>query len=828
MDFPSLPEPRPYDSRNTFMPLRYALRSLARDPGFAFIAILTLALGIGANTAIFSLINGVLLQAVPFPNPDRLVTIQETIPAMLARFGPLPVNGRHLLEWRKQCASFDQIAGLDSRRMTLTGTGEPEQIAAALVSANLFPMLGVQPALGRGFLEEEDRPGHNRVVVLSDSFWRRRFSADRSILGKTILLDGAPFVVAGVMPASFHFFANHQLSALATLEPRTDVFRPLAINIEDIGMMGEFNYMALGRLKPGVTPERALAELNAAQAGIAAQLNGAEKAELRAILTPLKQQITGQSRRGLLVLLAAVGSVLLIVCVNLANLMLARAMARQRDAAVRTALGASRADLIRQVLAESLTLSFAGGALGILAAYWGVTLLVAAAPVDLPRIGEIRVDTLVLGFGLVLTILTGLIFGILPALRLSNAEPADALRSGGRSATESVRGLRLRNLLAGTEVALSALLLIVAGLLLHSFVRVMQIDKGFEASSAIAADVMLPGNKYADEKTREGFYERLLPKVRSLPGIRAAGLVSVLPLEGEGWSDVITIEGEHGRIMDRPMAAYRFVSPGYFEAIGIPLLRGRFIEDRDRAAMPAVISETVARRVFPGQNPIGRRFRRGDENEKPFEIVGVAGNTQTASLQKDPGLMVYVPYWFRSRMKFSLVARTTMDPAALGPELRAAVREVDSSIPVAELRTLKDVVSHSVAPRRFQLTLVLLFAAAALALAGLGIYGVVSYMVTQRRNEIGIRMALGATSTDVHNLVLWQGLKPVLGGLCVGLAAALAAGSLFSTLLFQVSGHDPATFAAVAILLVSIAAAACWIPIRRAVRADPASVLRYE
>ncbi len=810
------------------MPLRYAIRNLTRDRAFSAIAILTLALGIGANTAIFSLINGVLLKPIPYTNPDRLVTIEELIPKLSAQFGSLHVNGLTLVEWRYKTRTIDQIAAIDSRRLTLTGSGEPEQIATALVSANLFPLLGVQPIQGRGFLGSEDQPGHQHVVIITDSLWRRRFSSAPAITGKTINLGGLPHTVVGVLPPQFRFFANHQLSAVASLEPTTEIFRPIAINPEDIGLMGEFNYMAIAKLKPGVSREQAQAELNVVQAGIEAQLKGNEKAELHAVLTPLQQQITGQSRSGLLVLLTAVAAVLLIVCVNLANLMLARALARQRDAAIRMALGASRGALIREILTESLLLSGTGGALGITAAWWGVRLLVTAAPVNVPRLEEVTLDGTVLAFSLLITILTGLLSGILPALRLARSEPAGALRSGGRSVTENAHGLQMRSVLVSAEVALSTVLLIAAGLLLHSFVRLMKIDKGFETESVIAADVMLPGTRYGTDEARMKFYDRLLAKTRSLPGVRHAGLVSVLPLEGEGWSDIITTEGDRRPLMERPIANYRFVSPGYFLAMGISLLKGRLIEDTDRNTMPAVISQITAARLFPGQNPIGKQFRRAMEKEKPFEIVGVVGDIHVASLHKAPGMLVYVPYWFRSRTNFSLVARTSMDPIGAAPALRAAVREIDPEVPVAGIRTMKQVVSDSVSQRRFQMALVLLFAVTALILASLGVYGVVSYMVTQRRNEMGIRIALGATAANIHRLILSQGLTPVLGGLALGIAGALALGRLLTSLLFEVGAQDPITFACVIVLLLAVAAMACLIPSVRAVRCDPADVLRYE
>ena len=666
-------------------------------------------------------------------------------------------------------------------------------------------------------------------MIVTDSLWKRRYSAAPALLGKTMLLDGIPHVVVGILPPTFRFFSNRDLSARAVLEAHTDVFRPIAIDGPNIGLMGEFNFAAIGRMKPGIALPQARAELNTIEAEITAQLKRSERAELQAVLTPLKEQITGQSRRGLLVLLAAVGAVLLIVCVNLANLMLARAMAQQRNAAIRAALGASRGDLLRQVLAEALLLAAGGGALGIAASYWGVSLLVKTAPVDLPGLASVQVNSGVLGFGLLLTLITGLLFGVLPALRLARAEPADALRSGGRAATESAHGLQLRRLLVASEVALSALLLIAAGLLLHSFVRLLQVDKGFDATSVIAADLTLPASQYQAEADRVKFLDRLLLRLRAVPGVKSFGLVSVLPLEGEGWSDVVSVVGRApAPYMDRPLANYRFASPGYFNAIGIPLLRGRFLEDRDRQVMPAVISSTLAQRVFPGENPVGKRFRRGDDDEAPFEIVGVAGDVSIASLQKPAGLVVYVPYWFRSRMKFSVVARTTVDPVLIAPALRSAVRELDANIPLGDVRTLQQVVTHAISPRRFQMTLVLLFAAAALVLASLGIYGVVSYMVTQRRNEIGIRMALGAASQDVYLMILQQGLAPVAAGLVIGILGAVALSRFLGSLLFQVSRFDPSTFAGVTLLLAFIATMACLGPSRRAVRANPSSVLRID
>jgi hypothetical protein len=772
--------------------MKYELRTLSRDKGFAAVAILSLALGIGANTAIFSLVNAVLLRSLAYPEPNRLVAIAEVVPKLARIALRLPVNARHFDEWRKHASSFEGMALVDDARVNLTGAGEPVQLGAARVSANIFRVLGIQPALGRGFLDEEDRPGHNRVAVISQELWRERFASNRNIVGQKILIDGYPHVVVGVLPGGFRFPSANQLNPLAALEPKTDIFKPAALNMQDIGLMGDFNFNVIARLKPGVSASQALAELDTLQATIAAGLP--EKVELRASVTGLQEQIAGQSRRGLLLMLAAVGAVLLIVCVNLANLLLA----------------------------------VAGGTLGIAGSWWGVRLLVRNAPVSLPRLDEVTVNGTVLAFAVALTAAAAIISGLIPAFRLARAHPAEALRSGSRSATESAGGMRVRRLLVMSEVALSAVLLIAAGLLLNSFVRLMNVDKGFSPQSVIAADLALPMASYPDDKARVPFYDRLLAKLRSLPGVKSAGIVSVLPLEGESWADSFTREGATASLIDRPIANYRFVSPGYAETLRIPLKQGRYLEDRDRAMNGATVSQAVADRIFHGENPIGRRFRRGNPDERPFEIVGVVGDIHASSLQKVPGLMVYVGHWYRSRQRFSMVVRTTASPLAMGPAIRAAVHELDPVIPIAQMRTAEDIISDSVAPRRFQMTLILLFAGVALLLASLGIYGVISYSATQRRAEMGIRMALGASGADLHALILRQGLAPVAAGLAVGVAAAIAAGRLLSSLLFEVSGTDPITIMSVSIVLLAVAALACWMPARRAAKCDPSSALRYE
>ncbi|HLM99195.1 MAG TPA: ABC transporter permease [Bryobacteraceae bacterium] len=803
--------------------LRYAFRALARDRGFAIVAILTLALGIGANTAIFSIVNSVLLRPLAYREPGQLVTIREVVPSLSHIYPTLPVNALHFDAWRKQCASFESLAEIGSGTLDLTGAGEPVQLHAALVSATLFHVLGVEPRMGRSFLEEEDQPGHDQSVVLTDSLWRNRLGADPSIVGKKIRLDGLPHTVVGVLPAWFRFPRTETLGASGALDVPADIFKPIAINLKDTSPEGEFNYNVIARLKHGATEARALAELNVVQAGIAKKLP--EKLELKAKLEPLEEVVVGPARQGLLVLLSAVGAVLLIVCVNLANLLLARSAGRARESAIRTALGASRARLLRQALTESLLLAIAGGALGVVLAYWGLELLVKGAPLDLPRLDEVHLDGRVLTFALLISTITGLLFGILPAWRLSGASPQDALKAGSHTTTEGTRGTRLRGLLVSLEVGLSAVLLIAAGLLTTSFVRLMQVDKGFTTESVLAVDVALPDSKYDKQEQREQFYQRAVAGVESLPGVRSAAVINQLPLQGEMWVDIVWLPGDNRPMFERPFANMRFISPGYFKTLGIPLRRGRTFEQTDRGKKMAIISQRAAERLWPGQDPVGRQF--GHNENEMYQVAGVAADVRV-SLHQDPVLMVYLPYWDRARSNASLVVRTAMDSRAIAAAVRAEIWKIDPEVPVPAMRTMDQVVSDSVGQRRFQMSLLASFAAGALLLASLGIYGVVSYSVSRRRNEIGIRIALGARGGDVYRMVLRQGLAPVALGLIAGVAVALAAGRILSSLLFQVSPTDPFTIGAVTILLAAVAVVACSVPAVRAMRVEPMKALRYE
>ena len=806
--------------------VKFGVRTLGRNPTFAAVAILILALGIGANTAIFSIIDGVLLRPLPFRNPERLFAVQESVPKVSHIAPTVPVSAHHFRYWRKEWRAAEQIAMIGDITFNLTSGGEPERLYGARVSASLFPLLGVQPQLGRTFLEEEDHPGRDRVVVLSDELWRRRFHADPAILRTKILLDSVPYEIVGVLPPGLRIPKVSQLQSMDLRDAEAEIWKPFATRDEELSPMGDFNYGGIARLKDGVSPSQALDQLNAIQAEIVSTFP--EKVELRGVLVPLQAQITGRSRQGLLLLFAAVAAVLLIVCVNIANLMLARATGRGKEFAIRRALGADASHLMRQIVVESVLLSLAGGLLGVALAYWGLHLILANAPVDLPRLNEIRLDSRVLSMAFLLSTVSGILFGLLPAWRVSRTDPQEGLKAGSRTVSESRQSGRARAVLVSLEVALSTVCLIAAGLLLNSFAHLMRVDKGFDAGRIVTVSLNLPAVRYPDRARRAVFFHQALDAVESLPGVTAAGISNLLPLTGEGSNNILTLEGQTVPEMERPISDFRCISPDFFRAMGIPLLRGRAFEEADRQRDATMVSAVTAERLWPGQNALGKRFRLGGENARMLEVVGVVGDVRGNGLQKPPGLTVYIPYWQRDRPQMALVIRTATEPGAVSSAVRAEIQKLDRELPLPQFRTMQQIVSQSVAHRRFQLSLVLLFGAAAMLLASIGIYGVVSYSVTQRRNEMGIRMALGATGSDIRRLVVGQGLIPVLAGLVAGLFSALALGRIVSGLLFGVAATDPTTLACVTAVLLGVATAACYIPALRATRVDPLVALRYE
>lgn len=803
--------------------LRYAIRSLGRDRAFALMVVLSLAVGIGANTAIFSMVNGVLLRKPAYRDPDRLVSITQASARLLKQYPELPVNVRIMADWRRQSTSFDGIAILMPTYLNLTGGGEPERLSGARVSANLFDVLGVAPRLGRDFQADEDREGQDRVVLIADTLWRRRFHADPAIVGRKIMLNAVPCEVAGVLPPDFRFPRQNQMWAHA-LNEKTEIFRPLGYSNHDMEQeFSELNYSVIARLKPGLSLSQARAELNSIQHALSEKWGG--NLDLRANIVPLQQAMVGNAREGLVVVMAAVGAVLMVLWVNLANLSLVRAAGRARESAIRTALGAGAGRLVRASILESTLLALAGGGLGVLLAYGGLRALVAAAPVDLPRLQEVRVDATELLFALAVSVATAVILGVLPAWRAARSAPFEILKSGSRTATEGRGGIRVRNLLVSLEVGLSALLLVAAGLLIASFVRLMSIDKGFQVERVLAADVLLPNAKYPKEADRVAFFDRVLEQARHLPGVQSAAMISALPLQGEIWIDTVATENDPRPEMERPSTNVRFVSADYFRTLRIPLREGRDFAERDRGRNVTVLSASLGQRLWPGLDPVGRKLVDG---ERVWEVIGVTPDIRSTGLEQTPVNMLYLPYWQRMWNNGSIMVRTAMDPASLSGVLRRAIWSVDSELPVPEVRTMQQVMAQSVAQRRFQMMLVLLFAAAALALAAFGTYGVVSFVVARRRSEMGIRMALGANRGAILRMVLGQGMLPVFAGLAAGTLGALAVGRYLASLLFEVSPHDPLAYSIAAAVLLAVAAAACLAPARRATRVNPVEALRFE
>jgi putative ABC transport system permease protein len=804
--------------------IRHAARRLAHEPGFAVISVLMLALGIGANTAIFSIVDGVLLRTLPYREPDRLLSLREVIPAIAATYPTLPVSARHFTEWRARCTTFDSLSVISRATTNLTGEGEPERLNALRVSANLFETLGVQPRLGRSFLPGEDTEGRERVAILGDGLWRRRFQADPAIIGKTILLDSQPHTVVGVMPAWFRVRAASLLETGKSQVKEPDLFKPIAFPKYELDeIMGMFNHGVVARLKIGVSREAALSELNVVESQIE-KLSG-EHVNLKASAIPLQESVVGASRPGLIVLLGAVGAVLLIVCVNLANLMLARAQRRSHEWAVRAAVGATQGRLIRMVLVESLLVAIIGGTLGIGVASVGLGELLRHAPPDIPRLDEVRIDWRVLLFAFGMMTATGFLFGLAPAWHSARVEPQTTLKAGGTRATGGRRESRFRNTLVSAEVGLSTVLLILAALLGNSFLRVLRAEKGFNAPTVLAADIAIPWSKYQKEEQRNRFHEQLLERVTSQPGIASAAICTALPLTGEIWVDAAYVPGDTRPPVQRPMVNVRFISGDYLATMGIPLISGRTFEERDRTRKVAILSERIARELWPGQDPIGRKFARGDD--QMFEVIGLARDVRSDP-DKAPAAIVYRPYWDWAPRQVLLVARAVADPRSIAGAMRHAVRSVDPDVPIPEMQTMQQILDESIAQRLFQTILASSFAATALLLAGLGIYGVISYTVIRRTPEIGVRIALGAGSMAVRRMVLAQAMLPVAIGLAAGVAVSLGAGRVLEKLLYEVSARDPWAIAGVVIALATVAACACWGPTRRATRVDPLQALRYE
>lgn len=807
--------------------LRDALRSLRHSLSYAATVIITLALAIGATTAVFSIVNGVLLKPLAYRESHRLVSLREIWRQFSGRSPVLEVNEQHFEYWRAHTVSFETLAQYILTPMNLIGGAEASQVTIVRASGSLFDVLQVSASIGRTLNSDDERADGPPTVVVTDAFWRQRLGADRSRIGTPITLDGVPYTVVGVLPADFRLPRGEQLTE------KIDAFVVIRMSTERVGWVGDHNNDAIGRLKPGVTPDEARAELDVLQrqVGAIATAEAHEPVTLASSVMPLAESVVGGARRGLLLLLSAIGAVLLIACSNLANLGVTRTIGQQRDAAIRSALGASGARLLRKSAIEQMLLSAAGGTIGVAAAWAGLDLFVRTAPVDLPRINEVALDGRALAFAAVLTLLTGMLVALLPAWRTANSETQAALRAGGGGTTGDRAGLRTRSALLALQVALSVALLVVTALLSLSFARLLRVDRGFNAEPVLAVDVALPMNRYGVESMRLAAYDRLLAAIQALPGVEAATTTSMLPLSGQGQVNFVAADGNTRPTSELPTANFRFVAPDYFRALSIAIRRGRSFADAERAPdrpAPALVSEPTAARLWPGQNPIGKRFSRGNQGEQGFQVVGVVADARLTSIERTPPLMVYVPYWWRSRASMSLLIKTQGDPASLMPAVRRAVRAIDPEIAIGQSRPLERLVDGSLTGRRYQTTLFIAFASAALLIAMVGVYGVTAYGVTRRRREMNIRAALGARRAQILGMIVRQTGTPLAVGALAGALGALAIGGLMASLLFEVSPRDPSVVAAV-IALVSIAGlGACLLAARRGLQMNPAAVLREE
>jgi putative ABC transport system permease protein len=798
--------------------VRYTLRTLRRAPRFAVTAVLTLALGLGTTTVIYSLVDHVVLRPMAYAHPDRLVVVREMAAWAAGHHDNVPANASHFLEWTRSCSVCEGLAAIKSSRVTLVTNGDPQRLGAARVSTNLFPLLGVQPALGRGFAPEEEQLGRDGVVVLSDAFWHRQFGGDPSIVGRTILLNAKPVEVVGIMPPGFTLPSGNALGDLIGLPAPLDIYRPLALTEHERTTTGQYDYAVIARLRAGATVEQARAELDAIERRVA-QREG-EDSTITAAVIPLQQQVVGGAGRPLLLLLGAVGAVLLIVCVNLANLSLARHVTRQHESAIRVALGAGRRRIARLALVESLVIALGGGALGLLFAQWGLRALIAIAPASLPRVSEVQLDARVFGAALLLTIVVGILVGAIPAVREACTDPGEALKSGSRAATTGRHSARRRATFIAVQVAFTTVLLVAAGLFLTSFIRVLRVDRGFVTDRVLAADVAIPSTTYATPARVLQFYDRAAAEASAIPGVDGVAIASALPLEGETWINGISRPDAPEHHLS---ANYRFVSPSYFSVVGTPVRRGHAFTDADRGRRLVVVSQHVARSLWPDESPIGQRLTIGWQ--QVAEVVGVVADVHTTSLEQEGSSLIYLPTWENPQWQAVVIVRTAGDPAAVATALRTALRRADPTVPVPKIRTMQQVVSSTVAARRFQLVLFGLFAFMALVTASIGIYGVISQSLAGRTREIGVRMALGAQPGDVHRLVLREGLTPVALGLIIGITGALLGGRIIASLLFEVRPGDPLTLLAVCILLGLVAVLACTIPARRATTMELATML---
>jgi putative ABC transport system permease protein len=813
--------------------LKFAFRSLVKTPGFTAVALITVALAIAANTAVFSLVNALLIRPLPFKDPQKLVLLFEKFSAM--GLDRIPVSVPEYLDYEKQLQSYDGIGAFNFANFNLTGGDMPERVQGAVVTPSVFAVLGVQPIHGRVFNQSEFGEGNDGVVMVSERLWKRRFNSDPQLVGQQLPINGRSFTVVGIMPSHFEFPLPLFGVQGATFAERADIWKPVAFTPDEMKSRGSRSYGVIGRLKNGVTLKQAQAELDTVVTGWFPLFpdNYEAATKFGASLYAIHDLVVGPMRGALWMLIAAVAVVLLIACANLTTMLLARAGAREREFAIRLALGAGRTQLVRQMLSESLLLAIVGGSLGVMLAIWGLDLLRSIGAQTVPRIAEVNLDLRVLLVTLTVAVVTGIIFGLIPALATGKPELTEALKEGGRGSTSGIRRNRLRNALVITEVALALVLLVGASLLLKSFMRLQNVDPGFDSKNVLTMEVALPLLKYPRGKPVADFYAELTRRIKSLPGVEAAGFTSILPLSGTNSDSSFKIEGRDAAAEQvYPDEEIRTVTPEYFSALKVPLLRGRFFNEGDQFEGPGVtiVNNAFAKKWFPNQEAIGKRITFSDISKpdvKWITIVGVVGDMRHRGLDQDVKPEYYIPHNQTPYRGMILTVRSQQDPRSLTSAIRREISGLDPDLPAAKVRTLDQVTADSIAPRRLSVSLITVFAGVALVLASVGIYGVMSFLVVQRTHEIGVRMALGAQRRDVFTLVIGRAAKLVAIGSAIGLVLAVVSSRTLSSMLYNVAALDPSTFALVTLALAFVALLASYIPAHRATKADPMIALGH-
>jgi putative ABC transport system permease protein len=797
---------------------RYSIRILRKNPGFVLTVVVTLGLGIGANATIFSVVNAVLLEPLPYKEPDRLIRLWETNPG--GGLTEVAVSVPNFQDWQKQQTSFNQLAASENATFNLTGNGDPQRVAAAKITANLIPTLKIEPVLGRSFLPDEEKPGANRVVLLSHSLWQRQFGSDPALLNRTIQLNGESYTVVGVMPAGFQFPALRELWVPLVLDPAKEPWRADRTNR---------NLAVFGRLKPTITVAQANADLAVVAQRLQEQYPKSNTGWNIRLRTFYDWIVPAEVRRVMLALFVAVELLLLVACANVANLLLARSTTRQQEIAIRAAVGARPMHLIRQLLTESLLLASLGGVLGLLLTFWGTKLIASLNAQNIARLNETRIDGAVLGFSLFTMIVIGLIFGLAPARWALHLDLTHNLKAGGRAGASKLTQ-RLRSSLVVAEVTMASVLLVSAGLFVRSLIRLQALPLGFAPENMITMQVSLPGSKYGEREQRVNFFDQLLERLRNVPGVVDAAAAELPAGAGGNWQMEITVErGETAIDTTRSSAEAHAATPHYFRAMNIPVLQGQEFSDSYRSDQPLelIVSESFARRYWPNENAIGKRFRPGTNN--PFgTVVGVVGDVRTIDRQEEKLPAFYLPYGYVGMPSLVVAVRTTGQPETFATAVRTQVHDIDPEQPVYNIRTMTEFVASATAQQRLQASLSLIFSVVALLLVAVGIYGVVAYWVRQRIREIGVRMALGAVAADILKLVIAQGMRHVLFGLILGLAGAFALTRLLGSSVFGLSANDPLPFVVVTLLVAGVALAACYLPAWRATRVNPSIALRNE